>query len=137
MRGDLDKPKVVHIDEAKLEDRDDSLVKPDANDAATTCRGDDDRNIQDFEQEDYQWQGNWTQYFQLPAVVATLPTEPSTTLAPTEFNPFSERDSSFDDNSAAQLLATAAATQPQGIGCLLYTSPSPRDQRGSRMPSSA
>ena len=25
----------------------------------------------------------------------------------------------------------------QGLGCLLYTSPSPRDQRGSRMPSSA
>ena len=25
----------------------------------------------------------------------------------------------------------------QHIGCLLYTSPSPRDQRGSRMPSSA
>ena len=25
----------------------------------------------------------------------------------------------------------------QWIGCLLYTSPSPRDQRGSRMPSSA
>ena len=25
----------------------------------------------------------------------------------------------------------------QGWGCLLYTSPSPRDQRGSRMPSSA
>ena len=25
----------------------------------------------------------------------------------------------------------------QYIGCLLYTSPSPRDQRGSRMPSSA
>ena len=24
-----------------------------------------------------------------------------------------------------------------GINCLLYTSPSPRDQRGSRMPSSA
>ena len=23
------------------------------------------------------------------------------------------------------------------LGCLLYTSPSPRDQRGSRMPSSA
>ena len=27
--------------------------------------------------------------------------------------------------------------QEQGQGCLLYTSPSPRDQRGSRMPSSA
>ena len=25
----------------------------------------------------------------------------------------------------------------EGSGCLLYTSPSPRDQRGSRMPSSA
>ena len=26
---------------------------------------------------------------------------------------------------------------PEDIDCLLYTSPSPRDQRGSRMPSSA
>ena len=26
---------------------------------------------------------------------------------------------------------------PEGEDCLLYTSPSPRDQRGSRMPSSA
>ena len=26
---------------------------------------------------------------------------------------------------------------PQPVACLLYTSPSPRDQRGSRMPSSA
>ena len=25
----------------------------------------------------------------------------------------------------------------KAMGCLLYTSPSPRDQRGSRMPSSA
>ena len=25
----------------------------------------------------------------------------------------------------------------EAVGCLLYTSPSPRDQRGSRMPSSA
>ena len=28
-------------------------------------------------------------------------------------------------------------SDPQVYGCLLYTSPSPRDQRGSRMPSSA
>ena len=28
-------------------------------------------------------------------------------------------------------------TNQDGLGCLLYTSPSPRDQRGSRMPSSA
>ena len=32
----------------------------------------------------------------------------------------------------------AAAAKKNGIkACLLYTSPSPRDQRGSRMPSSA
>ena len=29
------------------------------------------------------------------------------------------------------------AGQALGVVCLLYTSPSPRDQRGSRMPSSA
>ena len=38
-----------------------------------------------------------------------------------------------------ELLETSAFGQPYGRGyfCLLYTSPSPRDQRGSRMPSSA
>ena len=32
---------------------------------------------------------------------------------------------------------TATTAYAQDPGCLLYTSPSPRDQRGSRMPSSA
>ena len=32
---------------------------------------------------------------------------------------------------------TSAQQSEQVLGCLLYTSPSPRDQRGSRMPSSA
>ena len=32
---------------------------------------------------------------------------------------------------------TDVAEQARGQRCLLYTSPSPRDQRGSRMPSSA
>ena len=32
---------------------------------------------------------------------------------------------------------TPQATKPEPSTCLLYTSPSPRDQRGSRMPSSA
>ena len=32
---------------------------------------------------------------------------------------------------------SVAQTLYKGEGCLLYTSPSPRDQRGSRMPSSA
>ena len=30
-----------------------------------------------------------------------------------------------------------SAGKPELVSCLLYTSPSPRDQRGSRMPSSA
>ena len=34
-------------------------------------------------------------------------------------------------------LMLIAPTLPNGLTCLLYTSPSPRDQRGSRMPSSA
>ena len=41
------------------------------------------------------------------------------------------------DNIEAQ--TTVGFIAPSGVGgtCLLYTSPSPRDQRGSRMPSSA
>ena len=40
---------------------------------------------------------------------------------------------------AAVVPKAAAAAQRRAINktCLLYTSPSPRDQRGSRMPSSA
>ena len=34
-------------------------------------------------------------------------------------------------------LSGLAQTLTPKLGCLLYTSPSPRDQRGSRMPSSA
>ena len=34
-------------------------------------------------------------------------------------------------------LACAGCDRDDYDGCLLYTSPSPRDQRGSRMPSSA
>ena len=37
----------------------------------------------------------------------------------------------------AQRIAGLGFGRPQIVACLLYTSPSPRDQRGSRMPSSA
>ena len=46
---------------------------------------------------------------------------------------------SFVDTSPGKWIQTSYNTRA-GIhtkGCLLYTSPSPRDQRGSRMPSSA
>ena len=43
-----------------------------------------------------------------------------------------------DADAAESVEATAAIGLPAAIRtCLLYTSPSPRDQRGSRMPSSA
>ena len=38
---------------------------------------------------------------------------------------------------ARRLLKRIGDTQPDSYACLLYTSPSPRDQRGARMPSSA
>ena len=47
-----------------------------------------------------------------------------------------------DESAAAQLIADMNSGKVStlityGCNCLLYTSPSPRDQRGSRMPSSA
>ena len=36
-----------------------------------------------------------------------------------------------------QKLGLFSSKEPHALICLLYTSPSPRDQRGSRMPSSA
>ena len=46
-------------------------------------------------------------------------------------------DSSFGRRSQWVLFKTGIDPQPLVNRCLLYTSPSPRDQRGSRMPSSA
>ena len=37
----------------------------------------------------------------------------------------------------AKVVSVFSGNAERGIPCLLYTSPSPRDQRGSRMPSSA
>ena len=42
-----------------------------------------------------------------------------------------------DDNVSVASSGMCFDSPPLGNGCLLYTSPSPRDQRGSRMPSSA
>ena len=46
---------------------------------------------------------------------------------------------SFADNNLNEHVQTALNNNPDlwASACLLYTSPSPRDQRGSRMPSSA
>ena len=51
-----------------------------------------------------------------------------------EHKEFGTKNTLFNfQNTYLELLAADG----EGIGCLLYTSPSPRDQRGSRMPSSA
>ena len=50
-----------------------------------------------------------------------------------------EQKTAFRDSIGAsmQTIARSAILDQQRKDCLLYTSPSPRDQRGSRMPSSA
>ena len=50
------------------------------------------------------------------------------------FGPISER---IDDGMAVFGTCAGLILLSVNIDCLLYTSPSPRDQRGSRMPSSA
>ena len=43
----------------------------------------------------------------------------------------------FDTREKTHMEEAEVPSQDQLLTCLLYTSPSPRDQRGSRMPSSA
>ena len=53
------------------------------------------------------------------------------------FGPNGAGKSTFIKLLTGQLRPSIGAVEVLGINCLLYTSPSPRDQRGSRMPSSA
>ena len=51
-------------------------------------------------------------------------------------NPAEDVNEAIDAAMEAESAATEPAEELSEV-CLLYTSPSPRDQRGSRMPSSA
>ena len=51
--------------------------------------------------------------------------------------PYDAADDAAAIERARELLERAIDHPEITEGCLLYTSPSPRDQRGSRMPSSA
>ena len=56
-------------------------------------------------------------------------------------SPYTGEVVSIDANKGRTMVADAEDAQTKKMAeaeaCLLYTSPSPRDQRGSRMPSSA
>ena len=68
-------------------------------------------------------------------VVQTLPSSVETPPPPMEQDTSSLVDDLDFDRLAASLAAAQEGSENQSF--LLYTSPSPRDQRGSRMPSSA
>ena len=73
-----------------------------------------------------------------PVSVADLETEPTAeqTDATKQFNQLLGPLDSFDTDMY-QAYEKLEDKSGKGAICLLYTSPSPRDQRGSRMPSSA
>ena len=50
---------------------------------------------------------------------------------------FDGNDKPIDEFEVVSKSVRVSKSQDKGEDCLLYTSPSPRDQRGSRMPSSA
>ena len=55
---------------------------------------------------------------------------------------FSHKPMKVHEDAVKQIMRYLIGTMEEGLSfgsdsCLLYTSPSPRDQRGSRMPSSA
>ena len=54
-----------------------------------------------------------------------------------QFNPAIIKSIAKDTKIKTGVLDPLGATLDKGKGCLLYTSPSPRDNRTSRMPSSA
>ena len=66
------------------------------------------------------------------ATLDIMPVNDAPQTTPVTLAPIQE-DSSVRIITRAELLANATDIE----NCLLYTSPSPRDQRGSRMPSSA
>ena len=77
LRGDLDKPKVLPIDQALLGETDDGAKSPKGDDEQTACPSDDDRTVADF--DDHHWNdewdsstADWTQDFQIPAAPCAL-----------------------------------------------------------------
>ena len=52
-------------------------------------------------------------------------------------NPTLEVDVMLESGALGRAAVPSGASTGSREACLLYTSPSPRDQRGSRMPSSA
>ena len=74
----------------------------------------------------------------LLSVVLLIAFQPATLTAQTNATLDGPDISAAPTDSAEQLIEQGRVLERDGQwACLLYTSPSPRDQRGSRMPSSA
>ena len=111
MRGDLDKDKAVHIDQATLTEEDDAkpalpcCARHD-DDRSTTCPNDDDRNTSNFDEygDDTFNNDEWT-----PAQLADASSDyPSTSLwASSSPGMFADCEAHYGDPSACPLLAAA------------------------------
>ena len=81
------------------------------------------------------------QMFNLNKVVVCLDGKKSEVCSKFQLSGISEGDHKLEVYRAKQYINPYTQTKSQRLipiySCLLYTSPSPRDQRGSRMPSSA
>ena len=73
---------------------------------------------------------------------SSLPIRKGMVINPDNGRPFSDSAVDYFDNGRIKIKGRYSGGYASGYWsyfypCLLYTSPSPRDQRGSRMPSSA
>ena len=79
----------------------------------------------------------WVRLLQIQAAdSAQLEAQPAQLISAIKENPLFQKDKQYDPEFFQRFSANFLS--PQGFsGCLLYTSPSPRDRTRSRMPSSA
>ena len=72
-----------------------------------------------------------------PVVRLPQPIQPKVVRQPIVKSPIQEAPIVESPSIASPVIAPSVVKTPQVQTCLLYTSPSPRDNTGSRMPSSA
>ena len=109
MRGDLDKDRAIHIDQAKLPDDDPALpgcvFVPEDDDSSTACPTEDDRDIAEFGDDDNRWNYDWD-----PVVESDWTNDiPCHDCLGSKSDLFHDCRMRFEDDTARPLLAAAAA----------------------------